>query len=61
MGVNFLFSVNHFLTGEQVTQQLTPNIGGMFSSGLPDTLVMHYTEGGGAVSLASHLCKKSAK
>jgi len=52
---------NHFLSGENIKIEQTPNISGEFASGLPDTLVMHYTGGSSAESSVRHLCKKSAK
>lgn len=39
----------------------TPNVGGEFASGLPDTIVIHFTAGSSAKSSVRHLCKPSAR
>ena len=52
---------NHLLSGDNINIEQTPNTSGEFASGLPDTLVIHYTGGSSAESSVRHLCKKSAK
>ena len=51
----------HQLSGDQVTQQSSPNIGGKFKAALPDTIVIHYTGGSSAQSSANWLCDQRAK
>ena len=53
--------VDDLLTGDSVVQKQTPNVSGEFTSGLPDTLVMHFTAGSSAESSVRHLSKPSAK
>jgi len=53
--------VNHQLSSDRVTQQSSPNIGGKFKAGLPDTIVIHYTGGSSAQSSANWLCDQRAK
>lgn len=38
----------------------TNNLSGNFEEGYPDTIVLHYTEGGSAKGVAQWLCKKEA-
>lgn len=52
---------DHLLSGNNIEIEQTPNISGEFKSGLPDTLVIHYTGGSSAESSVRHLCKKTAK
>lgn len=52
---------NHLLSGDNIEIENTPNISGEFKSGLPDTLVIHFTGGSSAESSVRHLCKKTAK
>jgi N-acetyl-anhydromuramyl-L-alanine amidase AmpD len=52
---------NHLLSGDNIVFSETPNTSGKFKSGLPDTLVMHYTGGSSAESSVRHLTKKSSK
>lgn len=52
---------NHLLSGDNIVFSETPNTSGEFKSGLPDTLVMHYTGGSSAESSVRHLAKKSSK
>jgi len=52
---------NHTLSGDQVTHQNSPNVGGKFKAGLPDTIVIHYTGGSSAQSSANWLCDQRAK
>ena len=46
---------------EGVTHQASPNTGGAFAEGQPDTLVIHYTGGRSAESSARWLCDPRAK
>ncbi|MFY0686246.1 MAG: N-acetylmuramoyl-L-alanine amidase [Cyclobacteriaceae bacterium] len=46
---------------EVVTHQLTPNTGGNFEAGQPDTLVIHFTGGRNPQSSANWLCNPKAK
>lgn len=41
---------NHFLDDISITRVLSPNMGGVFQSGLPDTIILHYTAGSTAQS-----------
>lgn len=56
---------NHKLTdpegNSKISFQETPNVSGPFSSGLPDTIVIHYTAGSSLNSSASWLCNPNAK
>ncbi|WP_340113172.1 N-acetylmuramoyl-L-alanine amidase [Maribellus mangrovi] len=45
----------------KISFQETPNVSGPFSSGLPDTIVIHYTAGSSAASSASWLQNPKAK
>jgi N-acetylmuramoyl-L-alanine amidase len=47
--------------GVGVKHQLTPNTGGRFAAGQPDTLVIHFTGGRSAQSSADWLCSPKAK
>lgn len=52
---------DHLLSGNNIEIEQTPNVSGEFKTGLPDTLVIHYTGGSSAESSVRHLCKKTAK
>lgn len=52
---------NHYLTGDIVTIQKSPNISGKFSNELPDTIIIHFTGGRSAKSSANWLCNDQAK
>ncbi|MCE5270300.1 N-acetylmuramoyl-L-alanine amidase [bacterium] len=52
---------NHLLEGEGVKQLSSPNRGGQFGAGLPDTIIIHYTGGSSAESSAQWLCDPRAK
>lgn len=51
----------NWLTGDEVTQQESPNTSGAFGDALPDTLVVHFTGGRSATSSANWLCNPKAK
>ncbi len=51
----------HWLTGDEVTQQKSPNTSGTFGDELPDTIVIHFTGGRSATSSANWLCNPKAK
>ena len=52
---------NHRLTGGGITFTETPNQGGPFGAGLPDSIIIHYTAGSSAESSVKTLCDKSSK
>lgn len=54
---------NHWLSddGNVNFEFETPNTGGEFPAGRPDTLVIHFTGGSSAESSARHLCKPSSR
>ncbi|MDM7859466.1 N-acetylmuramoyl-L-alanine amidase [Alteromonas sp. ASW11-36] len=52
---------NHQLHGVNVTQTPSPNHGQNFASGLPDTIVMHYTAGSSVNSSVSTMCNPANK
>ena len=37
--------IEHFLEGENIERTKTPNVGGLFPTGQPDTILLHYTSG----------------
>jgi N-acetylmuramoyl-L-alanine amidase len=47
---------NHRLRGSDVAWNESPNHGGKFAEGLPDTIVIHYTAGASADSSVRTLC-----
>jgi N-acetylmuramoyl-L-alanine amidase len=52
-----MFQVNdHKISGPKVGSQPSPNIGGKFAKGLPDTIIIHYTAGLDATSSIRTLC-----
>ena len=51
----------HQLNGEEVSHQHSPNTSGTFGTGLPDTIVIHFTGGRSAASSANWLCDPKAK
>lgn len=53
--------LNHWLDGDKVSIMQSPNVSGKFSSGLPDTIVIHFTGGRSAASSARWLCDPAAK
>ncbi len=52
---------NHRLIGDDVTRKDSPNKGGQFAEGLPDTIVIHYTAGGSLDSSVNTLCDPNTK
>jgi N-acetylmuramoyl-L-alanine amidase len=52
---------NHRFAEEEVTFNKTPNQGGTFDAGLPDTIIIHYTAGSSAESSVNALCDKRNK
>ena len=52
---------NHRFPEEEVPFKRTPNQGGAFDSGLPDTIIIHYTAGSSAESSIKTLCDKRTK
>jgi N-acetylmuramoyl-L-alanine amidase len=53
--------VNHRLTGDIATFRESPNRGGAFREGLPDTLVIHFTAGRSLDSSVATLCNPASK
>ena len=55
--------INHLLSEDKQLyfNYQTPNLGGEFASGAPDTIVLHYTAGTNAQSSAEHLTKASKR
>lgn len=51
----------HWLRGDEVTHQKSPNHSGRFGEELPDTIVIHYTGGRSAESSARWLNQRKAK
>jgi N-acetylmuramoyl-L-alanine amidase len=52
---------NHRFVEEEVAFEKTPNQGGSFDAGLPDTIIIHYTAGSSAESSIKTLCDKRNK
>ena len=52
---------NHLLTGNNVDFQKSPNISGKFKSGLPDSIIIHYTAGRSRESSVRSLTTPSSK
>lgn len=52
---------NHRLEGETVKFKESPNHGGTFSEGLPDTIIIHFTAGSSAESSVRVLCDPDYK
>jgi N-acetylmuramoyl-L-alanine amidase len=46
----------HRLVGEDIVHRLSPNQGGIFAAGTPDTLILHFTAGDGAQWAIDKLC-----
>jgi N-acetylmuramoyl-L-alanine amidase len=51
----------HRLSGGGVKFKASPNHGSMFSAGVADTIVIHYTGGSNFQSSVDHLCSEKAK
>jgi len=51
----------HLLEGDGVTFKESPNHGGAFGTGLPDTIIVHYTAGSSAESSVETLCDPKTK
>ncbi len=52
-----MFQVNdHKISGPKAAFQQSPNQGGKFAKGLPDTIIIHYTAGLDAASSVRTLC-----
>ena len=58
--MNFSIS-DHLLKGDNIRQQLTDKHSGEFASGLPDTIIMHYTAGSSLDGAVNHLSKPSVQ
>lgn len=52
---------NHRIEGDGVTFKESPNHGGAFGTGLPDTIIVHYTAGSSAESSVETLCDPGTK
>jgi N-acetylmuramoyl-L-alanine amidase len=52
---------NHKLIGEKVSFSASPNLGGHFAKGLPDTVVIHYTAGASLESSVTSLSTPASK
>lgn len=52
---------NHKLTGTGVSFKPSPNHGGTFGAGSPDTIVIHYTAGASLESSVATLCDPASK
>lgn len=52
---------NDKLTGADISFKASPNHGGAFATGLPDTLVIHFTAGASLSSSVASLCNPTAK
>lgn len=52
---------NHLLSGDKIDFKSSPNISGKFKTGLPDTIVIHYTAGSSRESSVNTLTSKSSK
>ena len=52
---------NHILTGNAIDFKQSPNHSGKFKSGLPDTIVIHYTAGSSRASSVNTLVNPASK
>lgn len=52
---------NHRLEGDGIPFRESPNHGGLFEPGLPDTIIIHYTAGSSAESSVKVLCDPKRK
>lgn len=52
---------NHILIGDFVDFRDTPNKSGKFKTGLPDTIIIHYTSGSSRMSSVNTLCNPRTK
>jgi N-acetylmuramoyl-L-alanine amidase len=52
---------NHKLTGTGTSFEASPNQGGPFGAGLPDTVVIHFTAGASLESSVKSLCNPASK
>ncbi|MCB9447330.1 MAG: N-acetylmuramoyl-L-alanine amidase [Flavobacteriales bacterium] len=54
---------DHLLAGDAAIKPLvkSPNVSGPFKTGLPDTIIIHYTAGSSAESSVRSLCNPAAK
>ena len=46
----------HQLVGDGIVQHMSPNQGGLFAAGAPDTLVLHFTAGASVSWAIAALC-----
>ena len=53
--------VDNWIHSDEVEISRTPNIGGKFKHGQPDTIVIHFTGGSSATSSVRHLSNRSTK
>jgi N-acetylmuramoyl-L-alanine amidase len=53
--------VNHYLKGNDIQFIQTPNVGSPFASGLPDTIIIHFTAGSSAESSIKTLTDPASK